>query len=107
MYVLDRQHPRRGFVAVHEGVESMARPLFAGDRLLLHTNRDAPNWAVYEVDPTQPSRTSWRAGNASLVVRAGSPFIKVGGAILIVVAGLREILGDLGPSQQTMSERFV
>lgn len=31
---------------------------------------------------------------------SGLPCIKVGGRILIVVAGLREILGDLGPSQR-------
>ena len=60
VYVLDRHHTDRGIVAVHAGVEAMARPVFAGERLLLHTNRDAPNWAVYEVDPAQPSRENWQ-----------------------------------------------
>jgi prolyl oligopeptidase len=60
VWCLDRQRPERGWIPIHTGVEAMAHPLFAGDRLLLHTNRDAPNWAVYEVDPEQPDRAAWR-----------------------------------------------
>jgi prolyl oligopeptidase len=60
VFCLDRQEPERGFVAVHEGVEAMAHPMFAGDRLLLHTNVDASNWDVYEVELAQPARSQWR-----------------------------------------------
>src|SRR5262249_447683 len=60
VFVLDRHQPDRGFTPIHVDVEAMAHPLFAGERLLLLTNRDAPNWALFEVDPENPERTSWR-----------------------------------------------
>src|SRR5579864_4434548 len=60
LYLLDRQNAERGFIAINVGVEAMAHPVFAGDRFLVHTNRDAPNWALFEVDPAQPSRENWR-----------------------------------------------
>lgn len=60
VYVLDREHQERGFVPIHEGADAMARPLFAGDRLLLHTNVDAPNWMLCEVDPAHAERARWR-----------------------------------------------
>ena len=49
-----------GLIPIHTGVDAMAHAVFAGDRLLLHTNLDAPNWALYEVDPTHPQRSNWR-----------------------------------------------
>jgi prolyl oligopeptidase len=60
VFCLDRTQPQRGFTPIHVGVDAMALPVFAGDRLLLHTNLDAPNWAVYEVDPERPQRAHWR-----------------------------------------------
>jgi prolyl oligopeptidase len=60
VYILDRSNLGAGFISIHEGVDAMAHPLFAGDRLLLHTNRDAPNWTLFEVDPSQPNRSNWR-----------------------------------------------
>src|SRR5579864_2279844 len=60
VFVLDREQPGRGFVPVFAGVEATAHPLFAGDRLLLHTNLDASNWAIHEVDLARPERANWR-----------------------------------------------
>jgi prolyl oligopeptidase len=60
VYCLDRQQPERGFIPVHVGVDAMALPIFAGDRLLLHTNLDAPNWTLYEIDLDRPDREQWR-----------------------------------------------
>ena len=60
VYCLDRHHPERGFVPIHTGVDAVAVPIFAGDRLLIHTNQDAPNYALYEVDPERPARERWR-----------------------------------------------
>jgi prolyl oligopeptidase len=60
VHCLDREHPERGFIPIFVGANAMAHPLFAGDRLLLHTNFDAPNWALYEVDPDHPRRADWR-----------------------------------------------
>jgi prolyl oligopeptidase len=60
VYLLDRDHPEHGFVPIQTDVDAVAIPVFAGDRLLIHTNRDAPNYALYEVDPERPARESWR-----------------------------------------------
>jgi prolyl oligopeptidase len=60
LYVLDREHPARGFVALQEGVEAFATTEFAGDRLLVLSNEGAPNYALYEVDPEHPARDQWR-----------------------------------------------
>jgi prolyl oligopeptidase len=60
VYCLDRRHPERGFIPIHTGVEAVAIPVFAGDRLLIHTNHDTPNYALYEVDPERPARANWR-----------------------------------------------
>jgi prolyl oligopeptidase len=60
VFLMDRTQPQRGFVPVHAGVESVATSEFAGDRLLLHTNRDAPNYALFEVDPQDARRENWR-----------------------------------------------
>ena len=38
----------------------MATTEFAGERLFVHTNEGAPNYALYEVDPEQRPRASWR-----------------------------------------------
>jgi prolyl oligopeptidase len=60
IHVLDRQQPQHGFVPVHAGVEAVAEAEFAGDQLLVRTNQDAPNFALYAVDPLRPDRTNWR-----------------------------------------------
>ncbi len=59
VYCLDREQPDR-WISIHVGVDTFARPLFAGDRLLLQTNTNAPNWELFEVDPLQPERANWR-----------------------------------------------
>jgi prolyl oligopeptidase len=59
VYCLDREQPERGFIPIHVGRDAMAHPVFAGDRFLLHTNADAPNYALYEVDPLRPERSNW------------------------------------------------
>jgi prolyl oligopeptidase len=60
VYVLDRDQPQGDWIPIHVGDDAMAHPVFAGDRLLLHTNLYAPNWALYEVDPARPQRSNWR-----------------------------------------------
>jgi prolyl oligopeptidase len=60
VYLLDRWQPERGFVAVHTGLDSVASAIFGGDRLLIHTNQGAPNYALYEVDPEHVDRANWR-----------------------------------------------
>jgi prolyl oligopeptidase len=60
VYLLDRQNPATGFIAIHAGVESVASSEFAGDRLLIHTNHGAPNYVLYEVDFARPERENWR-----------------------------------------------
>src|SRR5205085_1271156 len=60
IYVLDRERPSNNFIPIHVGVDAMAHAVFAGDRLLIHTNRDAPNWMLVEVDPLHPDRENWR-----------------------------------------------
>ncbi|HEY2593549.1 MAG TPA: S9 family peptidase, partial [Chloroflexota bacterium] len=59
VYCLD---PRQldQLIPIHVGVDSFARPFFAGDRLLVRTNADAPNWQLFEVDPLRPERANWR-----------------------------------------------
>jgi prolyl oligopeptidase len=82
VYLLDRTHPERGFVGVHAGHESLATTDFAGERLLLQTNRDAPNYVLYEVDPEHPARESWRLvlpERADVVLQSFNP---VGGRIV-------------------------
>jgi prolyl oligopeptidase len=60
IYLLDRYQPQQGFVPVHAGVEAVAEAEFAGDQLLVRTNQDAPNFALYAVDPPQLDRANWR-----------------------------------------------
>jgi prolyl oligopeptidase len=60
VYVVDRQRPDEPPIAIHVGQPSVAHAVFAADRLLLHTNAEAPNWALYEVDPEGPERPNWR-----------------------------------------------
>jgi prolyl oligopeptidase len=59
VYCLDRDQPERGFIPIHVGADALAHPMFAGDRLLLHTNVDAQNYALYAVDPRRPERSNW------------------------------------------------
>jgi prolyl oligopeptidase len=59
VYCLDRQHPDQ-LIPIHVGVDAFAHPFFAGDRLLVQTNADAPNWQLFEVDPLRPERSTWR-----------------------------------------------
>jgi prolyl oligopeptidase len=59
VYCLDRQDPER-LIPIHVGVDAFAHQLFAGDHLLVLTNENAPNWALFEVDPRRPERANWR-----------------------------------------------
>jgi len=60
VHVLDRSQPERGFVPIHAGVDAVASAFFAGDRLFIHTNQAAPNYALYEVDLARVERANWR-----------------------------------------------
>jgi prolyl oligopeptidase len=60
VYCLDRQQPDR-LIPIHVDSDAVARPFFAGDRLLVLTNAGAPNGELYEVDPRQPERSRWRS----------------------------------------------
>ena len=59
LYMLDRERPAAEFVPLHAGHESLASAQFAGDRLYIRTNRAAPNYALYVVDPERPARENW------------------------------------------------
>jgi prolyl oligopeptidase len=59
VYCLDRQQADH-LIPIHVGADAYAHPLFAGDRLLVQTNADAPNWELFEVDPLHPERSNWR-----------------------------------------------
>jgi prolyl oligopeptidase len=59
VYIRDSQRPDH-LIPIHVGVDAFAHPLFAGDRLLVQTNADAPNWQLFEVDPERPERSNWR-----------------------------------------------
>ena len=58
VYCLDR--PSEKLIPIHVDVDAFAQPVFAGDRLLIHTNQGAPNWELFEVDPERPQRANWR-----------------------------------------------
>jgi prolyl oligopeptidase len=78
VFVLDRQRVERGFIPIHTGRDAMARPLFAGEHLLVHTNFETPNWALYEVHPDAPDRKDWRliiAERADRVLDAVQPAV--------------------------------
>ena len=60
VYLLDRTNPSGRFVPVHAGENSLATTEFVGERLLVHTNREAPNYALFEADPEHPQREHWR-----------------------------------------------
>ena len=60
VYALDRQTPSRQFVPIQAGIDAVGHTVFAGERWLLHTNAEAPNYALYEVDPQRPERERWR-----------------------------------------------
>src|SRR5262249_7269873 len=49
-----------GFVTVVEGVESLFGVTLRNDRLLLHTNHDAPRYRLLAADLERPSAESWR-----------------------------------------------
>jgi prolyl oligopeptidase len=109
VFCLDREPPEQGFgfIAVHEGVEAMAHPLFAGDRLLLHTNLEASNWAVYEVDLAQPDRSAWRLVLAEQPDRVLDAVAPIAGRLVaheMVNATSRVRLYDLDGNLQTEVE---
>jgi prolyl oligopeptidase len=59
LFLMDRSSGGE-FVAIHAGVDAIATTEFAGERLFVQTNEDAPNYALYEVEPSQPAREGWR-----------------------------------------------
>jgi len=60
LFLLDREDTARGFVTIQRGVEAMATTEWAGDRLFVQTNEDAPNYALHEVDLSRPERERWQ-----------------------------------------------
>jgi prolyl oligopeptidase len=50
----------RGFTTVVEGVESLFGVTLRNDRLLLHTNHEAPRYRLLTADLARPSPESWR-----------------------------------------------
>lgn len=104
VYCLDRSHPENGFVPIHVDIQAMARPFFAGDRLLLHTNREAPNWAVHEVDPLQPGHENWRIVLAEKDDRVLDSVVAVAGRLIaheMVNATSQVRIYDLGGDVHT------
>ncbi|HEX8968618.1 MAG TPA: prolyl oligopeptidase family serine peptidase, partial [Chloroflexota bacterium] len=60
LYCLDLSQTEPRLIPIHVGLDAIAHAVFAGDRLFVHTNAGAPNYALYEVDPQQPQRDRWR-----------------------------------------------
>jgi len=59
LHAADLRKPGLEFVAINEGERERAHAQVLGDRLLLHTNRDAPRGRVLEMDLATPS-APWR-----------------------------------------------
>ena len=57
--VADLRRPTLSFIHVNEGIDERAIAQVIGDRLLLHTNRDAPRFRVLELELGQ-ARRRWR-----------------------------------------------
>jgi prolyl oligopeptidase len=83
IYRLDRDHPEGGFVAIHAGVDAIAEAEFAGNRLLVRTNQDAPNYALYEVDLDQPARANWRLMRAEHADRVLNGVRAIAGRVVL------------------------
>ncbi len=81
VYLLDRQDPHATWIAVHAGVEAWADGEIEDGRLFLRTNRDAPNYKLYEVDPERPDRERWRELIPERQNRVLSGFALVAGLI--------------------------
>ena len=60
LYLLDRERPEAGFVAVVEGEDALFQGEVHRGRLYLLTNLDAPRYRVLTVDPERPERANWR-----------------------------------------------
>lgn len=54
LHVQDRERAERGFARVGEDVEAIHHGQVEDGRLFLHTNLDAPNWRILELDPAAP-----------------------------------------------------
>ena len=59
IHVADLTEKSRTFVPINTGVSERAYAQVLGDRLLLHTNRDAPRFRVLELDLNKPT-APWR-----------------------------------------------
>ncbi len=59
VHVADLRAQTLTFVHINPGLTERASPHVVGDRLLLHTNRDAPRFRVLELDLGAP-QTGWR-----------------------------------------------
>ena len=60
LYVRDLSRGERGFRPLVEGFDDEFNVVDdVGERLLLNTNRGAPNWKVVSIDPSRPAETNW------------------------------------------------
>jgi len=61
LYVMDREHPGRGFAIVMEGLDAIAEGAPYDDgRLWLRTNLDAPNYRIVSAWCEEPAASRWR-----------------------------------------------
>jgi prolyl oligopeptidase len=61
LYWKDLRKPGMGFEPLIHGFDNDSTPVEAvGDRFLVHTNIDAPNFKVVLVDPKQPAKDFWK-----------------------------------------------
>lgn len=60
IWAKDMKNPNADFTLLIKGFDTEAKVIDSdGDRLLVHTNADAPNYKVISIDPKKPSKENW------------------------------------------------
>lgn len=61
IWVKDMKNPNSSFILLIKGFDTNAGVIDNdGDRLLVRTNADAPNYKVVSIDPKNPSKENWQ-----------------------------------------------
>jgi len=61
IWVKDMKNPNSNFILLVKGFDTNANTIDNdGDRMLVRTNDDAPNYKVVSIDPKNPSKESWQ-----------------------------------------------
>lgn len=61
IWVKDLRSPNSNFILLIKGFDTEANVVDNdGDRILVHTNADAPNYKIVSIDPKNPSKENWQ-----------------------------------------------